>query len=175
MGLKVLKPTTPTRRHTVLLDYAEVTAKEPYKALTKKLKYPVVAGWGTVETPIGSFPCLKLVSKSFGEGFIGPIPVLSLTSEIYQWVTPKYQTPVVAFEANEIELNNELYNDTAVYYITNSITSTENFQDIKIKVISNPAKENINLELGKDLTGWANISLLSQDGKVVYNSNQRLK
>lgn len=39
MGLKVLKPTTPTRRHTVLLDYAEVTAKEPYKALTKKLKY----------------------------------------------------------------------------------------------------------------------------------------
>ncbi|MBK9992912.1 MAG: hypothetical protein IPP01_02720 [Saprospiraceae bacterium] len=25
-----------------------------------------------------------------------------LTSEIYQWVTPKYQTPVVAFEANEI-------------------------------------------------------------------------
>ena len=159
-------------------DYSDtVTANLNVDLFDIKLnmdRHTVVDGWGTVQTPIGSFPCLKLVSKSFGEGFLGPIPVLSLTSEIYQWVTPKYQTPVVAFEANEIELNNELYNDTAVYYITNSITSTENFQDIKIKVLSNPAKESINLELGKDLTGVANISLLSQDGKVVYNSNQNL-
>jgi len=39
MALKVLKPTTPTRRHTVLVDYSHLTKKDPEKKLTKNTKY----------------------------------------------------------------------------------------------------------------------------------------
>lgn len=39
MALKILKPTTPTRRHTVLVDYSKVVTKtKPEKKLTKKVK-----------------------------------------------------------------------------------------------------------------------------------------
>ncbi|MFQ5492849.1 MAG: 50S ribosomal protein L2 [Candidatus Dojkabacteria bacterium] len=39
MPLKVLKPTTPTRRHTVLLDNSALDKKRPEKTLTKSVKY----------------------------------------------------------------------------------------------------------------------------------------
>ncbi|KXK26183.1 MAG: 50S ribosomal protein L2 [candidate division WS6 bacterium OLB20] len=39
MALKLYKPTTPTRRHTVLIDYRKLTKKSPEKALTENVKY----------------------------------------------------------------------------------------------------------------------------------------
>ena len=39
MAVKTYKPTTPTRRHTVLLDYSHLTGKKPYKRLLSPLNY----------------------------------------------------------------------------------------------------------------------------------------
>lgn len=39
MALKVFKPTTPSRRHTVLVDNRKITKKKPRKRLVKKVKY----------------------------------------------------------------------------------------------------------------------------------------
>lgn len=39
MALKTLKPTTPTRRHTIVLDYSHLSKKKPEKRLTKKVPY----------------------------------------------------------------------------------------------------------------------------------------
>lgn len=39
MGLKKNKPTTPSRRHTVLNDNKDITKKKPEKSLTKRVKY----------------------------------------------------------------------------------------------------------------------------------------
>lgn len=39
MALKTFKPTTPTKRHTVLLDRKKLTKKAPEKNLTKKINY----------------------------------------------------------------------------------------------------------------------------------------
>jgi large subunit ribosomal protein L2 len=38
MAIKVLKPTTPTRRHTILVDRSELTKKAPEKRLVSKLQ-----------------------------------------------------------------------------------------------------------------------------------------
>ncbi len=38
MAIKKLKPTTPTRRHTVLIDRSELTKKAPEKRLVSKMK-----------------------------------------------------------------------------------------------------------------------------------------
>ena len=37
MGLKKFRPVTPTLRHTVLPDYAELTRSRPVKSLTERL------------------------------------------------------------------------------------------------------------------------------------------
>lgn len=39
MSLKQYKPTTPTRRHTELLDYSVVTVSKPHKGLVKTINY----------------------------------------------------------------------------------------------------------------------------------------
>lgn len=39
MALKQHKPTTPTRRHTELLDYSVLTSSKPHKKLTKTVNY----------------------------------------------------------------------------------------------------------------------------------------
>ncbi len=39
MALKIYKPTTPTRRFTVLVDNKDVTSKKPEKSLLKYIKY----------------------------------------------------------------------------------------------------------------------------------------
>ena len=39
MALRKLKPTTPTRRHTELLDYSVLTVSKPHKGLVKKVVY----------------------------------------------------------------------------------------------------------------------------------------
>ncbi len=39
MGLKSFKPTTPTLRHTVLIDYGVISKEKPKKRLVKGLKY----------------------------------------------------------------------------------------------------------------------------------------
>ena len=38
MGIKTYKPTTPGRRGMTVSDFAEITAKEPRKSLTKGTK-----------------------------------------------------------------------------------------------------------------------------------------
>ncbi|MCM8800310.1 MAG: 50S ribosomal protein L2, partial [Candidatus Omnitrophica bacterium] len=38
MGIKKLKPTTPSCRWTILSDFSEITKKEPEKSLTLPLK-----------------------------------------------------------------------------------------------------------------------------------------
>ena len=38
MGIRVLKPTSPGRRHMSVLDFEELTTNKPYKPLLKKLK-----------------------------------------------------------------------------------------------------------------------------------------
>lgn len=39
MALKLYKPTTPTRRHTILIDHSSLSRKQPEKKLTTKIGY----------------------------------------------------------------------------------------------------------------------------------------
>ena len=133
-------------------------------------QYSIVDGWGTVQTPAGTYPCLRLVSRTLVEGFLSGIPVASRTQETYLWYNPQYGYPVAIFDAIEDDENGKLSNDTTVAYLETKLTSTLDLSNASIKIMSNPIQDEINFELGSELQGKLNISLISQDGKVVYES-----
>lgn len=133
-------------------------------------QYSIVDGWGTVQTPAGTYPCLRLVSRILIEGFVSGIPFISQTQETYSWFNPQYAFPVAIFDATELDVNGDLSNDTTVTYLETKLTSTLDLSNASIKIMSNPTQDEINFELGSELQGKLNISLISQDGKVVYES-----
>lgn len=134
----------------------------------------IVDGWGTVHTPSGSYPCLRLINRTFAEGFIGPLPAINFTIESYQWLSPKFSMPCAVFEANDFDLFGTVSTDTVAYYINSHVTSNiAETDNIEIKILENPAHDEIKFSLGSDLRGDLLINLLSTDGKVVYSRNQQ--
>lgn len=134
-----------------------------------------VDGWGTITTPFGTAPCLRLVSNTYSKDSIKtsflPIP-FNTHNRSYQWLTnaqvngKNVRIPMLEISGNVINNN---FTPTTVRYRDNPqvIAGMKETQlSEAINFYPNPVKEHLFFNNDKALDGLE-ISILDVQGKLV--------
>lgn len=138
-------------------------------------------GWGTVSTPFGTVPCLRVVTTQYSTDSIkATIPVGTFTLPInigypnyvrkYQWLTLTEHVPYLEISgtvvANNFIPNEVRYRDNIKYFA--GIKENTNNQ-IALAVYPNPATETINFFITEKAKH--NIQIFDVQGRLVKEQN----
>jgi hypothetical protein len=135
-----------------------------------------VDGWGTLTTPYGSYPTLRIKSTVtqtdtiFLDSVTGGILFPRPTKIEYKWLTPGAKVPLLQIDENIVfgapQVTSIIYIDSLrpeVPYIgVNEISSSAEF-----KVFPNPAAEVINLQYSLPVSGKVSINLFNSFGQLI--------
>lgn len=135
-----------------------------------------VDGWGTLTTPYGSFPTLRIKSTVtqtdtiFLDSVTGGILFPRPTKIEYKWLTPGAKVPLLQIDENIVlgasQVTSIIYIDSLrseVPYIgINEIGSTSEFT-----VFPNPATEEINVQYTMTVSGKVNINIYNSLGQLI--------
>lgn len=135
-----------------------------------------VDGWGTLTTPYGSFPTLRIKSTVtqtdtiFLDSVTGGISLERPTKIEYKWLTPGAKIPLLQIDENIIlgapQVTSIIYIDSLrseVPYIgINEINSSSEF-----KVFPNPATEEINVQYTMTVSGKVSINIYNSLGQLI--------
>lgn len=133
----------------------------------------VVDGWGTITTPYGTAPCLRLITTQYSmdsiKNNIVPIPVgFSNNQRSYQWMTTGSKIPFLEITGNLVGAN---FTPTQARYrdIPRVITGIKEEQDISaMSLYPNPAKETLNVRWsGEKGSGSLTAQVFDQLGKLM--------
>lgn len=133
-----------------------------------------INSWGKVITPLGTFSALRLTNKGFIEGSLSGFPIISGTTERYEWYTPGYSVPLLTLEISELELPTESTVDTSFYYLkSQSVVGTSDVKQefIQLNITPNPVSEFVQISIPADHQD-AQLRILNSEGKVIYQLNK---
>ena len=132
-----------------------------------------VDGWGTVTTPFGTIPCLRVITTQYSKDTISatiagfPFKLgFPNYQRSYQWLTLGERIPF--FEVSGV-LNGSNFNETQARYrdvITNFVGLQEQNNDLKILSFPNPASQLLTIVVPKTSQS-VTAELVDIQGKVV--------
>lgn len=132
-----------------------------------------VDGWGTVTTPYGSEPCLRVITTQYSKDTISatiagfPFKLgFPNYQRSYQWLTLGERTPF--FEVSGI-LNGSTFNETQARYrdvITNFVGLKEQNEELKVLSFPNPASQQLTIMVPKSRQS-VRAELVDMQGKIV--------
>ena len=133
-----------------------------------------IEGWGTLQTPFGSFPVLKVKSTlyitdtiyyaNFGFGVKFPRPV----SYEYKWLGNGKRVPLLEIDAIGNNITNVFYQDSLRANVAH-VGIKELMNSHNFKVYPNPASENAMISYSNSEAGSVRVDLLDVSGKLVRN------
>jgi hypothetical protein len=135
-----------------------------------------VDGWGTLTTPYGSYPTLRIKSTVtqtdtvFLDSVTGGIALPRPVKIEYKWLTPGAKVPLLQIDANILfgasQITSIIYIDSLrseVPYIgINEISASSEFT-----VFPNPATEVINVQYTMAVSGKAGINIYNSLGQLI--------
>ncbi|MEP7195044.1 MAG: T9SS type A sorting domain-containing protein [Saprospiraceae bacterium] len=136
-----------------------------------------VDGWGEIQTPNGSFPCLRTKTVTTLLGSLAGKPYLSYTIEEYRWLSPGYDYDVFSYTVSETEVDEDLSNDTLALYLVNQIISStkeEAQSKLNINVSPNPSRDLVNITIPENGNNKLyKIEIYDEEAKLIYQSEER--
>jgi hypothetical protein len=141
----------------------------------------VVDGWGTLTTPYGTFPVLRVRSvitatdsiylDTLGFGTAFPLPVRIE----YKWITNGKKTPLLKIDASDIGgteiVTNVVYQDSIRPEVP-QVGITETATVSNITVYPNPASEQVTIEFNAMTSASIQICILNLLGQTVMNQQE---
>ncbi len=127
-----------------------------------------VDAWGTVKTPLGTFPCLRShIETAITLTFFG-LPLVLTTSD-YTWWTAQYKAPVFTYSTTSSDFLGQVETAVSANYLGSQTTGIFDRPDtgVALSAAPNPASDMVNLSIQSDRAQTANILIYNTDGKLV--------
>lgn len=127
-----------------------------------------VDAWGTVKTPLGSFPCLRAHTQTTITLTIFGLPVILTTSD-YAWWTASHKAAVLTHSTTSTNFLGQVETAVSATYLSSQTTGIFDRPDTgsSLAVAPNPATDMVNLNIQSDRSQTANVLIYSTDGKLV--------
>jgi hypothetical protein len=135
-----------------------------------------VDGWGSITTPYGTAPCLRLVTTQYSQDSIKntiiPLPFgFANNQRSYQWLTTTSKIPYLEVNGNLIGNNFTItqirYRD--IYRTLTSINENDE-QGSQIKIYPNPVKDELVLDVNPETL--TDVKIMDMNGKVVFSGKK---
>ncbi len=131
-------------------------------------------GWGTITTPFGTEPCLKIVTTQYSQDSIKntiiPFPVgFTNNQRSYQWLTTTSKIPYLEVNGNLVGSNFTItqirYRDN--YQVLNSVVESSELENA-LNFYPNPVKNELQIENSKN---WKKIEIYNLNGQLLISQN----
>lgn len=124
--------------------------------------------WGTVVTPLGTFPCLRVKAVStVNISFLG-FP-LTITSTDYEWWTSEHPAPVFSHNTTDTDFFGQVETSVGATYLTATSVGTDSRPDAaaSLSVAPNPTSSATQLTIETERSATGAIFLYDASGKLV--------
>ena len=144
----------------------------------KKTRHNLVDGWGTLQTPFGTFSALRVKSiiterdsvhiDSLGFGLNLPV----ITTKEYKWLGAGFGLPILQINTNASNVITQiLYQDSIHYTAVNEI---ENFSG-DVAIFPNPATDFLSVRFTLNKKSNVSYTLLTAEGRTIFNKNEAVQ
>lgn len=151
------------------------TTMIPFSYKKQGYRITEVDGWGTITTPYGTAPCLRVVTTQYSKDTITinalmpPFNKFGFPNNMrsYQWLTLGERIPYLEVSGNVVGGNftptQARYRDVIRVFAG---IKENNHQEVFMSVFPNPANDELNLVLGKT-EGTVKIEITDLQGKMI--------